>query len=117
MIPEELAKKIRYIQIHSSKTVNDVLAGEYHSIFKGQGMEFEEVRPYQPGDDVRAIDWNIYARVERLFIKLFEEEQDLHVFLLIESRYGHQIRRHFAELEHPNLAGPDFDAPPDDPPF
>jgi len=84
MIPEELAKKIRYIQIHSSKTVNDVLAGEYHSIFKGQGMEFEEVRPYQPGDDVRAIDWNVTARTGEPFIKRYREERELSVIFLVD---------------------------------
>jgi uncharacterized protein (DUF58 family) len=84
MIPEELAKKIRYIQIHSSKTVNDVLAGEYHSLFKGQGMEFEEVRPYQPGDDVRAIDWNVTARTGEPFIKRYREERELSVIFLVD---------------------------------
>jgi uncharacterized protein (DUF58 family) len=84
MIPEELARKIRYIQIHSSKTVNDVLAGEYHSLFKGQGMEFEEVRPYQPGDDVRAIDWNVTARTGEPFIKRYREERELSVLFLVD---------------------------------
>lgn len=84
MIPEELARKIRYIQIHSSKTVNDVLAGEYHSLFKGQGMEFEEVRPYQPGDDVRAIDWNVTARTGEPFIKRYREERELSVIFLVD---------------------------------
>jgi len=62
MIPKELAKKIRYIQIRTSKAVNDVLAGEYESAFRGRGMEFDEVREYEPGDDVRSIDWNVTAR-------------------------------------------------------
>ena len=62
MISKELAKKIRYIQIYTNKAVNDILAGEYHSVFKGRGMEFDEVREYQPGDDVRTIDWNVTAR-------------------------------------------------------
>ncbi|MBN1905923.1 MAG: DUF58 domain-containing protein, partial [Deltaproteobacteria bacterium] len=59
MIPAELAKKIRYIQIFTSKAVNDGLAGEYESLFKGRGMEFQEVREYQVGDDIRTIDWNV----------------------------------------------------------
>ena len=73
MIPAELAKKIRYIQIYTSKAVNDVLAGEYHSVFKGQGMEFNEVREYQPGDEVRSIDWNVTARTGIPHVKRFEE--------------------------------------------
>ena len=62
MIPKELLKKIRRIEIRTSHLVNDALAGRYHSAFKGRGMEFEEVRPYQVGDDIRAIDWNVTAR-------------------------------------------------------
>ncbi len=62
MIPRELAKKIRYIQIHTIQAVNDVLAGEYESVFKGRGMEFDEVREYSPGDEIRTIDWNVTAR-------------------------------------------------------
>lgn len=90
MIPEELAKKIRYIQIYSSKTVNDVLAGEYHSVFKGQGMEFEEVREYQPGDEVRSIDWNVTARMGEPFVKRYREERELTVIFLVDlSASGH----------------------------
>lgn len=84
MIPEELAKKIRYIQIYSSKTVNDVLAGEYHSVFKGQGMQFEEVRQYQPGDEVRSIDWNVTARMGEPFVKRYREERELTVMFLVD---------------------------------
>lgn len=84
MIPEELAKKIRYIQIYSSKTVNDVLAGEYHSVFKGQGMQFEEVRQYQPGDEVRSIDWNVTARMGEPFVKRYREERELSVVFLVD---------------------------------
>ena len=62
MIPKELAKKIRFIEIHTKRAVNDVLAGEYHSVFKGRGMEFDEVREYTPGDEIRTIDWNVTAR-------------------------------------------------------
>ena len=84
MIPQELAKKIRYIQIFTSKAVNDVLAGEYESVFKGRGMEFDEVREYQPGDDVRTIDWNVTARTGKPFVKRFCEERELTVMFLVD---------------------------------
>jgi uncharacterized protein (DUF58 family) len=84
MIPRELAKKIRYIQIYTSKAVNDVLAGEYHSVFKGQGMEFEEVREYQIGDEVRSIDWNVTARMGEPFVKRFREERELTVLFAVD---------------------------------
>lgn len=84
MIPKELAKKIRYIQIYTSKAVNDVLAGEYHSVFKGRGMEFEEVREYMPGDEIRSIDWNVTARMGRPYVKRFVEERELTVIFLVD---------------------------------
>jgi uncharacterized protein (DUF58 family) len=84
MIPRELAKKIRYIQIYTSKAVNDLLAGEYHSVFKGQGMEFEEVREYQIGDEVRSIDWNVTARMGEPFVKRFREERELTVLFAVD---------------------------------
>ncbi len=84
MIPAELAKKIRYIQIYTSKAVNDILAGEYVSVFKGQGMEFNEVREYQPGDEVRSIDWNVTARMGTPFVKRFVEERELTIMLLVD---------------------------------
>jgi len=84
MIPKELAKKIRLIQISTSKAVNDVLAGEYESVFKGRGMEFDEVREYQPGDDVRTIDWNVTARTGKPFVKRFREERELTVMFLVD---------------------------------
>jgi len=89
MISKELAKKIRYIQIYTSKAVNDVLAGEYHSVFKGQGMEFDEVRAYQPGDDIRTIDWNVTARTGHPYVKRYVEEREITVFFLVDlSRSG-----------------------------
>ena len=89
MIGKELAKKIRYIQIYTSKAVNDVLAGEYHSVFKGQGMEFDEVRAYQPGDDIRTIDWNVTARTGHPYVKRYVEEREITVFFLVDlSRSG-----------------------------
>ena len=89
MIPKELLKKVRQIQIRTLRTVNDVLAGQYHSAFRGQGMEFEEVCPYQIGDDVRLIDWNVSARYGEPFIKKYREERELTVMLVVDaSRSG-----------------------------
>ncbi len=84
MIPKELLKKVRQIQIRTLRTVNDVLAGQYHSAFRGRGMEFEEVCPYQFGDDVRLIDWNVSARYGHPFIKKFREERELTVMLVVD---------------------------------
>jgi len=84
MIPKELLKKVRQIQIRTSRMVNDVLAGQYHSAFRGRGMEFEEVCPYQIGDDVRLIDWNVSARYGEPFIKKFREERELTVMLVVD---------------------------------
>ena len=84
MIPKELAKKIRYLQIYTSKAVNDSLAGEYESVFKGRGMEFEEVREYQVGDEIRSIDWNVTARTGEPYVKLFVEERELTVMFLVD---------------------------------
>jgi uncharacterized protein (DUF58 family) len=84
MIPKELVKKIRYIQISTKKTVNDILAGEYQSVFKGRGMEFEEVREYLPGDEIRTIDWNVTARTGKPFVKRFVEERELTILLLVD---------------------------------
>ena len=85
MLTSELIKKIRKIEITTSRTVNDVLAGQYHSVFKGRGMAFDEVRPYQPGDDIRVIDWNVTARMNDLFVKQFIEERELTVMLLVDA--------------------------------
>jgi len=84
VIPKELIKKIRYIQIYTSKAVNDVLAGGYHSVFKGQGMEFDEVRAYQPGDDIKTIDWNVTARTGHPYVKRYVEEREITVFFLVD---------------------------------
>lgn len=84
MIPKELAKKIRYLEIYTSKAVNDILAGEYESVFKGRGMEFDEVREYSPGDEIRTIDWNVTARMGHPFVKRFVEERELTVFFLVD---------------------------------
>ena len=82
--PKELIKKVKRIQIQTRDTVNDLFAGQYHSTFKGRGMEFEEVREYMPGDDIRTIDWNVTARSGRPYIKKFAEERELTVMLLID---------------------------------
>ncbi len=84
MIPREILKKVRQIEIRTNREVTDVLGGQYHSVFKGRGMEFEEVREYLPGDEVRAIDWNVTARFGHPFIKKFKEERELTVMLLVD---------------------------------
>jgi uncharacterized protein (DUF58 family) len=84
MLSPEIRRKIRSIEIRTSRLVSDVLAGQYRSAFKGRGMEFEEVRPYLVGDDVRAIDWNVSARVGVPHIKLFREERELTVLLAVD---------------------------------
>jgi uncharacterized protein (DUF58 family) len=84
MIPREILKKIRQIEIRTNRLVSETLAGQYHSVFKGQGMNFDEVREYQPGDDVRAIDWNVTARMNHPFIKKFIEERELTVMLVVD---------------------------------
>ena len=85
MIPAEVLKKIRRIEIRTKRLVNDLFSGEYHSTFKGQGMEFEEVRQYEPGDDIRLIDWNVTARTGYPHIKKFREERELSVVLLVDA--------------------------------
>src|ERR1700739_2577823 len=80
----ELYKTIRHIQIKTTRLAKDFLAGVYRSAFKGRGMEFEEVREYQPGDEVRSIDWNVTARMNHPFIKKFVEERELTVMLLVD---------------------------------
>jgi uncharacterized protein (DUF58 family) len=96
MIPKEILKKIRHIEIRTKRLVNDLFSGEYHSTFKGQGMEFEEVREYQPGDDIRLIDWNVTARTGFPHIKKFREERELSVVLLVDAsssgRFGTRER-------------------------
>jgi uncharacterized protein (DUF58 family) len=84
MIPREILKKIRQIELRTNRIVTETLAGAYHSVFKGQGMNFDEVREYQPGDDVRAIDWNVTARMNHPFIKKFVEERELTLMLLVD---------------------------------
>src|SRR5579859_5508913 len=84
MIPREILKKIRQIEIRTNRLVTESLAGAYHSVFQGQGMNFDEVREYQPGDDVRTIDWNVTARMNHPFIKKFVEERELTLMLVVD---------------------------------
>lgn len=84
MIPRELLKEVRKIEAMSTRRVNDSMAGQYHSVFKGQGMDFDEVRPYREGDDIRAIDWNVSARMNEIFVKIFVEERELTVILMVD---------------------------------
>ena len=91
MIPREIIKKIRRIEITTSRLVTDVFAGQYQSVFKGRGMEFDEVREYQIGDDVRSIDWNVTARTGRPYIKKFVEERELTVMVLMDMSMSCQF--------------------------
>ncbi len=85
MIPKEILKEVKRIEIMSKGLVNEIFSGEYHSAFKGLGMEFAEVREYQYGDDIRTIDWNVSARTGITHIKIFEEERELTVMLLVDG--------------------------------
>jgi len=102
MIPKEVLKNIRRIQVTTSRMVTDVFAGQYQSVFKGKGMEFEEVREYQPGDEIRSIDWNVTARMGNPYIKKFVEERELTVMLILDmspsSFFGtrNQLKRQLA---------------------
>src|SRR6188474_655624 len=88
----EVLKKVRRIEITTRRLVNDVFSGEYHSVFKGQGMEFDKVREYQPGDEIRSIDWNVTARMGVPYVKSFMEERELVVMFLLDvsasGRFG-----------------------------
>src|SRR6516225_47562 len=91
MLPREILRQIRRLQLKARRAVEDVLGGEYHSVFKGTGIAFEEVRAYQPGDDIRAIDWNVTARTGHPFIKRFVEERELTVMLLVDCSGSNQF--------------------------
>jgi len=83
-LPADLMRKVRRIEIATNRLVDQGVAGDYHAVFKGLGMEFAEVRPYQPGDDVRSIDWNVTARMGSPFVKKYVEERDLTIFLVVD---------------------------------
>lgn len=91
MLPRELIKRIRRLEITTRKVVSSVLSGQYHSVFKGRGMAFSEVRQYQPGDEVRTIDWNVTARMNDAYVKVFTEERELTVMLLIDVSASHSF--------------------------
>src|SRR5262244_3552236 len=92
MIPKELLSALRTIEIHTARLANEQLSGTYTSSFKGQGLAFREVRPYQPGDDVRTIDWNVSARMNETYVKVFVEEREMTVMLVVDlsasERFG-----------------------------
>ena len=94
-LSRELLKKIRKIEIVTSRKATEQLAGQYHSVFKGRGMSFDEVRPYQPGDEIRFIDWNVSARAGDVYIKRFVEERELTIMLLVDVsaslRFGSEV--------------------------
>ena len=96
MDTKALLQKVRKIEIKTRRLSNHIFGGEYHSTFKGRGMTFSEVRPYQFGDDVRTIDWNVTARYNEPFVKVFEEERELTLMLLVDvsrsSLYGSHER-------------------------
>lgn len=97
MLTAEVMRQIRRLQLRARRAVQTLLGGEYHSVFKGTGLSFEEVREYQPGDDVRAIDWNVTARVGAPFIKRFVEERELTVILAVDVSSSHR----FGTQRHP----------------
>jgi uncharacterized protein (DUF58 family) len=84
MTEAEIIEKVRRIEIKARGLTNQVFTGAYHSAFKGRGMKFSEVREYQPGDDIRTIDWNVTARFNNTFVKIFEEERELSVMILVD---------------------------------
>ncbi len=94
MLPSEILRKVRRIEIRSNRLVNESLAGEYHSVFKGRGMEFSEVREYQFGDDVRTIDWNVTSRMGHPYVKRYVEERELTVILLVDFSASGEFGSH-----------------------
>src|SRR5207249_10318531 len=97
MLPREVVRQIRRLQLRARRAVEDLLGGEYHSVFKGAGIAFEEVREYQPGDDIRAIDWNVTARIGHPVIKRFVEERELTVMLAIDVSGSQQRGTRFQQ--------------------
>src|SRR5881275_1618778 len=97
MLPRDIVRQVRRLQIRARRAVEDLLGGEYHSVFKGSGIAFEEVREYQPGDDIRTIDWNVTARMGHPFIKRYIEERELTVMLVVDcsgsQQFGTQLQQ------------------------
>src|SRR5215210_5419568 len=100
-VPPEVLRQVKLLELRTRGLVNSLFTGEYRSVFKGQGMEFAEVREYQPGDEVRSIDWNVTARMQRPFVKRYIEERELTVMLAVDvsgsERFG-TVRRFKSEL-------------------
>jgi uncharacterized protein (DUF58 family) len=94
MLPKEVIAKIRRLEIRTGRIVNEIFAGQYESVFKGRGMEFDEVREYFPGDDIRAIDWNVTARTGIPHIKKFTEERELNIMLLVDASASQRFGSH-----------------------
>ena len=92
MRSSELAKKLRQIEIRTNKLVEEIFSGEYRSGFRGKGMEFDSIRQYIPGDDVRSIDWKVTARYSKAFVKQYVEEREMNIFLLIDMSRSNQLR-------------------------
>jgi uncharacterized protein (DUF58 family) len=97
MLPREVIRQIRRLQLKARRAVEDLLGGEYHSVFKGTGIAFEDVREYQPGDDIRTIDWNVTARMGHPFIKRFVEERELTVVLVVDCSASQQFGTRFQQ--------------------
>jgi uncharacterized protein (DUF58 family) len=97
MLPHEVIRQIRRLQLKARRAVEDLLGGEYHSVFKGTGIAFEDVREYQPGDDIRTIDWNVTARMGHPFIKRFVEERELTVVLVVDCSASQQFGTRFQQ--------------------
>jgi uncharacterized protein (DUF58 family) len=97
MLPREILRQIRRLQLKARRAVEDILGGEYHSVFKGKGIAFDEVRAYQPGDDIRTIDWNVTARMGQPFVKRFIEERELTVLLIIDGSASHNFGTAFQQ--------------------
>jgi uncharacterized protein (DUF58 family) len=97
MLPRDVLRQIRRLQLFAKKAVEDLLGGEYRSVFKGMGIAFEEVREYQPGDDVRTIDWNVTARMGHPFIKRYIEERELTVLLLVDCSGSNRFGTHYRQ--------------------
>jgi uncharacterized protein (DUF58 family) len=94
MLPREILKKVKQVEIQTRRIENEVFSGEYRSIFKGKGMSFSEVREYQPGDDVRVIDWNVTARHNKPYVKVMEEERELTVYFLFDVSASGRVGSH-----------------------
>src|SRR5437867_7008783 len=91
MLPREVIRQIRRLQLRARRAVEDLLGGEYKSVFKGTGIAFEEVREYQPGDDIRSIDWNVTARMGHPFVKRYIEERELTLMLVVDASASQQF--------------------------